>query len=157
MTWPLMYVVTPADFPPDARGVGFGFVSACSKLGALTQPNVVALLLPDVNSSISPPPSLLPHPPAPPVELLLPPPPSAHLPMPPRQPFGLHATTPFLLLGLVFTATWGIAFTAAAIQSARHRCAAHLARGREGERLCHSRTEDGEDSRATSTEATLYR
>ena len=45
VTWPVLYVVTPQAFPSAARASGFGLVSATSKLGALSHPLLVALLL----------------------------------------------------------------------------------------------------------------
>mgnify|MGYP002632768800 CR=1 FL=1 len=45
VVWPLLYVVTPEAFPAAARASGFGFVSAFSKLGALSHPILVAFLL----------------------------------------------------------------------------------------------------------------
>ena len=111
--WPVMYVVTPAAFPSDARGAGFGFVSSWSKLGALTQPNVVARLLP---------PSPLPPPPALPGNATLPLPPSAPAP---ALPAGAgHA--PVFYIGLVFTAAWGVAFTAALAQALRSKCSTSI-------------------------------
>lgn len=47
--WPVMYVVTPASFPTDVRGVGFGLASASGKLGTLLGPLIVgAVLAPDI-------------------------------------------------------------------------------------------------------------
>ena len=103
VTWPVMYVVTPAAFPSEVRGAGFGLVSAFSKLGGLTQPNVVALLLP---------PSAPPPPPA------APPQPSGGAPpSPPPARF-------MYLIGVVFTAAWAVALAAALIQAWRERRAA---------------------------------
>merc|ERR1712032_151458 len=39
------YVVTPACFPPDLRGAGFGLASAGSKLGLLIAPLIVGALM----------------------------------------------------------------------------------------------------------------
>ena len=88
ITWPVMYVVTPSAFPPSHRAFGFGFVSAFSKLGGLTQPLVVAAMLPQEDTpSATPmappllPPTTLPSPPPlpmPPALPAVPPPPAAH-------------------------------------------------------------------------------
>ena len=45
VTWPVLCVVTPQAFPPTHRASGFGFVSAWSKLGALTHPLIVRLIV----------------------------------------------------------------------------------------------------------------
>ena len=44
-TWPILYVVTPQAFPTISRGAGFGLASAFSKLGAISLPIFVGLLL----------------------------------------------------------------------------------------------------------------
>lgn len=43
--WPVMYVVTPASFPIDVRGAGFGLASSSSKMGQLIAPLLVGSLL----------------------------------------------------------------------------------------------------------------
>ena len=43
--WSLLYVVTPACFPPDLRATGFGLAHAGSKLGSLVSPLVVGGLI----------------------------------------------------------------------------------------------------------------
>ena len=43
--WPVMYVVTPASFDTDVRGVGFGLASAFGKLGTLLGPLIVGSAL----------------------------------------------------------------------------------------------------------------
>jgi hypothetical protein len=111
----------PQGFPLDARGAGFGFVSACSKLGGLTQPNIVAALLPPSHAH-SPPHAPPPAPPAAPPALGangVAPPPVPPL-VPPLTPSG-H--TSLYIIGLVFTASWGVALGATIVQWARHNAA----------------------------------
>ncbi|EOD03934.1 hypothetical protein EMIHUDRAFT_221745 [Emiliania huxleyi CCMP1516] len=101
IVWPVLYVVTPAAFPATARGAGFGLVSAFSKLGGLTCPNVVALLLPPAS----------------------PPPPSAPPEASSRQglaPLLGHEQPALHRIGLLFTVGWAIALGTAALQAARH-------------------------------------
>ena len=43
--WSLMYVFTPACFPPSLRGSGFGLASAAAKIGQLASPLVVGELI----------------------------------------------------------------------------------------------------------------
>ena len=105
VTWPVLYVVTPGAFPSATRAAGFGFVSACSKLGGLVQPNVVALLLPPSATRLLPPSA----------------PPSSHpTPAAPTPP-PIEAHTSLYLIGLIFTAAWGVALAAAALQAMRSR------------------------------------
>lgn len=44
-TWPIMYVVSPQAFPTISRGAGFGLASAFSKLGSISLPIFVGVLL----------------------------------------------------------------------------------------------------------------
>ena len=103
VVWPVMYVITPTSFPADQRAAGFGFVSACSKLGGLAQPNVVALLLPPETAA----------PPAPP-HLVAP----ARAGLPDKQPQRPHHSSLYLI-GLLFTAAWALALTATLVQAWR--------------------------------------
>ncbi|KAH8062433.1 N-methylnicotinate transmembrane transporter [Aureococcus anophagefferens] len=43
--WPVLYVVTPAAFPTDARGAGFGAANVGKQLGAVALPLVAGALL----------------------------------------------------------------------------------------------------------------
>ena len=42
--WPVLYVVTPAAFPTDARGAGFGAANVGKQLGAVALPLVAGAL-----------------------------------------------------------------------------------------------------------------
>lgn len=126
VTWPVLYVITPSAFPSNARAAGFGFVSACSKLGGLTQPNVVAMLLPP---NVSPPPA----------------PPSTHPPpaapaLPPLE--APHSS--LYVIGLIFTASWGVALAAAALQAVHVRL-------QGDERLTQDDEEGGDKEPATES------
>ncbi len=143
VVWPVMYVVTPGGFPSDKRGTGFGFVSAFSKLGGLTQPNVVALLLPAASEPLPPPvaPPLPPHLPplasSPPLPAPLRPQPQLPPrgpppPLPPTMPYSVPGHTSLYIIGIIFTISWGVAFMATLVQSVRY-----LATLREEKRRAH--------------------
>ena len=118
ITWPVMYVVTPAAFPAAHRAFGFGFVSAFSKMGGLVQPMVVAAMLPPS------PPSMPSAPPLAPMLPTLPPPPPGMPPQPPGglvvpsmpPPPGVHS---LYSIGLVFTVSWTVALCATILQAIR--------------------------------------
>ena len=134
VTWPIMYVVTPAAFPPSSSAFGFAFVSACGKLGALAQPAVVAMLLPDSGTPPSPP-LLPPPPPRSPPSTTAPsspppcppqPPQSPRPPYPPMPPLSPPSPpsphhTSLYVIGLIFTASWAVAFAATLVQAFRDR------------------------------------